>query len=331
MLSEPRVIDAARSPIAGNLSAADRSTSESLIVTQGLTKEYRQLTALDDCSLEVPRGAVFGLLGPNGAGKSTLLRLLMGFIRPTRGRALIMGLECHRDYVAVHREVAYMPGDARLPGHMTGRQVVDFFSRLRSGRRAELGLRIAERLDLDLRRRVAWMSTGMRQKLALAVTLATEAPVMILDEPTSNLDPTVRAEVLQLVRECQASGHTIVFSSHVLSETEAVCQRVAILRGGRLVHTQCLNELRRQHRVSAQLSGPLPPIPHDLQSQLIVDHDRATGRLRLDMLGELGQLLGWLSTLRLTEVSIEPIGLQSVYERIHPSTNRVSAREEVDA
>jgi ABC-2 type transport system ATP-binding protein len=293
--------------------------SEPVIVTRGLSKQYGSLTALDDCSLEVPRGTVFGLLGPNGAGKTTLLRLWMGFLRPTRGSAAILGHDCYRDYLQVHRRVAYMPGDARLPRHMTGRQVLDFFARLRTGRPADTALQIAQRLDLDLRRRVAWMSTGMRQKLALTVTLASPAEVVILDEPTSNLDPTIRTEVLHLVCESRQSGQTVVFSSHVLSETESVCQQVAILRSGRLVHRQCIEQLRRQHRVEARLDGTLLQVPAELKSQLRIQHDPRSGKLRIDTHGDLGPLLGWLGTLGLSEVSIQPVGLQTVYERYHPA------------
>ena len=203
-----------------------------LIETHSLTKRYRDLAALDDCTFGVARGEVFGLLGPNGAGKTTLLRLLLGYLKPASGRALIDGLDCYRQSVRVRRVVSYLPGEARLFRSMRGRQVLKFFAEIRPEGNLQRSIELAERLELELSRRVAYMSTGMRQKLALAATLAADTPLVILDEPTSNLDPTVRGIVLDLVSEARRHGCTVVFSSHVLSEVEAVCDRVAFLRRG---------------------------------------------------------------------------------------------------
>ncbi len=200
------------------------------VETHSLAKRYGQFTALAGCTLSIPRGEVFGLLGPNGAGKTTLLRLLLGFLRPTGGRALVDGLDCYRDSLAVHRRVAYLPGEARLFRQMNGHDTLQFFAEMRGSRDAARGTAIADRLGLDLDRQVAAMSTGMRQKLALAATLAADTPLVILDEPTSNLDPTVRGDVMGLVAEAKRAGRTVIFSSHVLSEAEQTCDRVAILR-----------------------------------------------------------------------------------------------------
>ena len=191
-----------------------------LVVTNRLTKRYGGFTALDACTLAVPPGEIFGLLGPNGAGKTTLLRLLLGYLTPTSGYATVAGHDTAADSLGVRENVAYLPGEARLFRRMNGREVLDFFARLRpTCSRGEAG-RVADRLGLDVSRQVARMSTGMRQKLALAAVLATDVPLVILDEPTANLDPTARAEVLDLVREANAAGKTVIFSSHVLSEVE---------------------------------------------------------------------------------------------------------------
>src|SRR5262249_12742643 len=157
--------------------------------------------------------------------------------------------------------------------------------------------------------RVANCSTGMRQKLALAETLAADTPLLILDEPTSNLDPTVRGEVLRLVREAQQAGRTVVFSSHVLSEVEEVCQRVAILRLGHLVHVQVMDELLRQHRIRARLKGQLPEVPAALNGQLAIN-TMADGHITILTPGEMSPLLGWLAQAPLDEVQIEPVGLR---------------------
>lgn len=286
------------------------------IETVGLTKNYRDLAALDGCTLGVERGEIFGLLGPNGAGKTTLLRLLLGYLKPTSGHAAIDGLDCHRQSVRVRRIVSYLPGEARLFRSMRGRQVLSFFAEIRPGGNLQRSEELAERLELELSRRVAFMSTGMRQKLALAVTLAADTPLLILDEPTSNLDPTVRGIVLSLVSEARQRGRTILFSSHVLSEVETVCDRVAFLRSGRLVHLQVMAELRRRHRICAQLKGPLPPVPDGLEKDVSL-HTDGDGRMTIETPGELSPLLQWLSSAPLEQMTVEPVGLRTLYDRLH--------------
>lgn len=290
--------------------------SNGIVQTHELTKTYRTVAALANCSLHVERGEVFGLLGPNGAGKTTLIRLLLGYLKPTRGSAEVDGIDCHRHSVDVRRRVAYLPAEASLFPHMRGRDVLEFFAQVRPGGDMRRSLRFAERLELDLSRKVSFMSTGMRQKLALAATMAADTAVYILDEPTANLDPTVRAAVLSMVAAAKADGRTVLFSSHVLSEVEEVCDRVVILRAGQLVHTQPLAELRQQHRIVAWLNGSLPTLPPQLNGQLNVRHS-GDGKVVIETPGELAPLLGWLSTLPLKEIRIEPIGLRAVYDRFH--------------
>ena len=287
-----------------------------MIHADRLTKRYGTFAALADCSLDVPEGDVFGLLGPNGAGKTTLLRTLLGYLHPTSGTGTVAGFDCRTESLRVRECTAYLPGEARLFRRMSGHAVLDFFSRLRPACRRSQAARVADRLGLDCARQVAKMSTGMRQKLALAVVLATDVPLLILDEPTANLDPTARAEVLDLVREARAAGRTVVFSSHVLSEVEETCGQVAILRAGRIVHEQSVAHLRRGHRITARLESPLPGVP-----AAFVDSVRVVGGQRgevvLEAADALTPLLGWLATLPLSEVRIEPFGLASVYDRFH--------------
>ena len=287
-----------------------------LVRTENLTKRYGGFTALAGCSLAVAPGEIFGLLGPNGAGKTTLIRLLLGFIRPSSGTASVAGFDCVRESLAVRARTAYLPGEARLFRRMDGHRVLDFFAGLRPECRREAAATVARRLDLDCSRQVARMSTGMRQKLALAVVLAMETPLVILDEPTANLDPTARAEVLALVREARAAGRTVIFSSHVLSEVEETCDTVAIVRAGAVVHEQPLDRLRRCHRIHARLTGPLGPIPDEVATGVTVAA-RDDGTVVLEAGESLAPLLGWLSRLPLAEVRIEPVGLATVYERFH--------------
>jgi ABC-2 type transport system ATP-binding protein len=291
-----------------------------IVRTDQLTKRYARFTALDACTLEVRRGEIFGLLGPNGAGKTTLLRLLLGFIRPTAGSAHVAGCDCEHDSLGVRRRTAYLPGEARLFRRMNGHGVLDFFSRLRPACRRDTAARVADRLGLDCTRQVGRMSTGMRQKLALAVVLATEAELVILDEPTANLDPTARAEVLDLVTEARAAGRTVIFSSHVLSEVETACDRVVILRAGRLVHEQSIEHLRRSHRISARLAGPFTGVPEALAAHVSLAEHR-DDRVVLEAADSLPRLLGWLATLPLEEMQVEPVGLGAVYDRFHRGSN----------
>jgi ABC-2 type transport system ATP-binding protein len=287
------------------------------VETHSLTKRYGNFTALDDFTFGVERGEVVGLLGPNGAGKTTLLRMLMGYLRPSAGNAAIDSLDCYRRSLEVHQRVAYLPGEARLFRSMRGQDVVEFFTAIRRDGSRQRAMSLAtDRFGLDLSRQVTAMSTGMRQKLALAVTLAVDTPLAILDEPTSNLDPTVRADVAALVAEAKQAGRTVIFSSHVISEVEQVCDRAVILRQGRLVHTQTLSELRRKHRIRAQLTGPLPGVPASFNGHVTVATDSA-GDLVIETPGELSGLLGWLATLPLAEVHIEPLGLRTVYDQFH--------------
>lgn len=299
-----------------------------IVETDNLTKAYGQLTALDACSLGIEAGEVYGLLGPNGAGKTTLLRLLLGYLRPTAGWARIAGLDCQRQSLDVRRQVAYLPAEAAMFPNMRGREALGFFAEIRPGGDLTRSLKLAERLELDLSRRVSFMSTGMKQKLALAAALAAATPICILDEPTANLDPTVRSTVLAMVKEARDAGTTVLFSSHVLSEVEEICDRVVILRAGKLVHTQPMGELRRQHRIVAALAGPLPEIPAELEDQLALVR-RTDDEAVWETAGELAPLLGWLSTLPLTDVRIEPIGLRAIYDRFHSDRIPASGQREL--
>jgi ABC-2 type transport system ATP-binding protein len=297
--------------------ASIRCVLAAFVETRALVKRYGKFTALDQFSFHVDRGEVVGLLGPNGAGKTTLLRLLMGFLRPTAGSASIDGLDCYRQAYEVHRRVAYLPGEARLFRTMRARDVIDFFTSVRrDGSRPRAVALAVDRFGLDLARPVTAMSTGMRQKLALAVTLAVDTPLVILDEPTSSLDPSVRSDVAALVLEAKREGRTVIFSSHVISEVEQVCDRALILRAGQLVHTQKISDLRRQHRIRAQLTGPLPELPASFNGHVKVSRD-ASGDLVIETPGELSGLLGWLATLPLAEVNIEPLGLRVLYDQYH--------------
>ena len=285
-----------------------------LLQTHQLTKTYGRFLALDRLDLAVAPGEVVGLLGPNGSGKTTALRLLLGFLRPTAGRATIAGHDCWRDSVAARREVAYLPGELRLYENMTGRQLVDFLGRLRGQPRRNDPEALARLLEIDLDRPIATLSSGMKRKVALLQVLVPQAPLLILDEPTNTLDPTMRDLLLRQIRQARDGGQAVLFSSHVLTEVEQVCDRVAILRGGRLVHLQTMSELRRARLVRARFAGP-PEMPPERDGFHV--RERLPDRLTLEHTGPLPDLLAWLSRQPLVELSVEPVGLEAIYHRYH--------------
>jgi ABC-2 type transport system ATP-binding protein len=286
-----------------------------LLLADGLTKDYGALRALDTLSLRIDPGEVFGLLGPNGSGKSTALRIMLGFLRPTAGRAAIAGHDCWRDGVAARRQVAYLPGELRLYESMTGRQIVEFLARLR-GRPADGDADIlAKRFDIDLSRPLVQLSSGMKRKVALLSVLLPRVPLLILDEPTNTLDPTMRDELLAQLREARDRGQAVLFSSHVLAEVEQVCDRVGILQRGKLAHLQSIAALNAEERL-VQIRFRQPPSGWPDLPRLEVIH-RHGQEARLAHSGPLQPLLDWLGQQPVADLRIEPLGLAGVYARYH--------------
>jgi ABC-2 type transport system ATP-binding protein len=242
------------------------------------------------------------------------LRLLLGFLRPTAGQAWIGGHDCWRDSVAARRLAAYLPGELRLYENMTGQQLVQFLCRLRGQPvRAEVA-DLARRFDIDLARPIASLSSGMKRKVALLQVLAPQTPLLIMDEPTNALDPTMRDELLDEVRQARDRGQAVLFSSHVLSEVEAICDRVAILRQGRLVHVQNMTELREGRLIRARFAGDVPDVTGLAGLSLREQHK---DMLTLEYGGPLLALLTWLAAQPLTDLRLEPVGLSPVYHRFH--------------
>ncbi len=239
----------------------------------------------------------------------------MGFLKPTSGSATVAGMDCHTDRLAVHQQVTYLPGDARVYGLMRGRSILKQFARYRSNASYDRALEIAERLELDLSRWVGLMSTGMRQKLALAVCLSVDCALVILDEPTANLDPTIRSRVLEYVSEAKRAGKTVIFSSHVLSEIEEVCDEVGILKKGNLVFRQSMASLVRQHRITVRCETGLPPIPPSLADQVTIGTKNT--RSIIETPDRVPEVMRWISEAHIDDVAIESIGLKSVYHRFH--------------
>jgi ABC-2 type transport system ATP-binding protein len=284
-----------------------------LLRTEGLTKDYGRVRALDRLTLEVGPGEIFGLLGPNGSGKSTALRLLLGFLRPSAGRAAVAGHDCWRDSVAARRHIAYLPGELRLYENLTGWQLVRFLGELRGRWDRRAVERLAGALDIDLCRPISQLSSGMKHKVALLQVLASHAPLLILDEPTNTLDPTMRDELLAQLRRARDAGQAVLFSSHVLAEVEKVCDRVGILQNGRLAHLQDMHALRADRLIRARFPRPvklpdLPGLRHTATEE---------GVVVLEHSGPLPPLLAWLAEQDVADLTMTPLGLGPIYRRYH--------------
>ena len=235
--------------------------ADPMIRTEGLTKHFRRVVALDGLDLEVGAGEIFGFLGPNGAGKSTTLRLLLGLIRPTAGRAWLAGVPV-ADVRRSHQSVGYVPGDVSLWPQLTGAETLELLGNVSGHVDHALRKELVDRLDLDLGKRVRAYSKGNRQKVALVAAFMTRPDVLLLDEPTAGLDPLMEAEFQAMAREAAQRGQTVFLSSHILDEVEDLCGRVAILREGRLVDVAVLEELRLLTTtvLEATLERPAPDL-----------------------------------------------------------------------
>lgn len=282
------------------------SPATTVIRVAGLTKRYGPVVALDQLDLEVGEGEVLGYLGPNGAGKTTTIRLLLGLIRASAGRAEIFGLDCRYDAVAIHRRTAYVPGETNLWPGLTGGETLHLLGRVHGSFDAAYRDDLVERFDLDPSRKVRTYSKGNRQKVLLIAALMTRADLLILDEPTSGLDPLMEQTFRSCVEEARHRGQTVFLSSHILSEVEAVCDRVAILRAGRLVETGRLADMRHLSAltVEASFEGPPPDVSGVPGVTVLAS---AGGVLRCQVRGPAGPLIDALAGAGVTRlVSREP-------------------------
>ena len=248
----------------------------SAIRTFGLTKRYGQVSALSDLDLEVAPGEVLGVLGPNGAGKTTTIRLLLGLIHPSAGRAEIFGLDCRRDAVAAHRRLAYVPGEASLWPALTGAETLHLLGQVQGQVDEPYRDELIQRFDLDPAKKVRAYSKGNRQKLILIAALMTRPDLLLLDEPTSGLDPLMEQAFRHCNHEAKERDQTVFLSSHILSEVEALCDRVGILRSGRLVDIGTLSDLRHLSSltVEATFDGSVPDLTRvpGVSAVVVEDH-----------------------------------------------------------
>jgi ABC-2 type transport system ATP-binding protein len=285
-----------------------------LLRAEQLTKDYGRFRALDRLDLRVQPGEIYGLLGPNGSGKSTALRLLLGFLRPTSGKAFIANHDCWRASVAARRHVAYLPGELRLYENMSGRQLISFLGSLRGQPANGDVARLARTFDIDIDRPIAQLSSGMKRKVALLQVLVPRAPLLILDEPTNTLDPSMRDELLGQLRQARAQGQAVLFSSHVLAEVEQVCDRVGILHRGRLVHEENLAGRREIRSIRANFATSVEQVP---QLAGLRRHEWQDRQLVMEYAGPLAPLMEWLAHEAVQDLKIEPLGLAGIYQHYH--------------
>ncbi|MFP5450799.1 MAG: ABC transporter ATP-binding protein [Thermoleophilia bacterium] len=281
------------------------------IVMEGLTKDYGRTLALSDLSLEVQRGEILGFLGPNGAGKTTAIRIVLDLIRATAGRASVMGHDCHRDSVAARAQVGYLPGDVHLPPNLRGDEFIRRLGALRpreiDPKRLEV---LGRRLGADLTRRTGELSKGNKQAVALLAALADRPPVLILDEPTGGLDPIRQHEVLAILAEEASAGTAVFFSSHVLSEVEHACERVAVLRAGRLMAIDSVARITgsARQRFEVVFAGDGPPARLDAPG--VTELSRTGRTLVVEVTGEADAFIKALAAHRVASLHAVQTGLE---------------------
>jgi ABC-2 type transport system ATP-binding protein len=300
------------------------------IEVEQLTRFFGVHRGIEDVTFDVSEGEIFGFLGPNGAGKTVTIRHLMGFLQPTNGRSRILGHDCWNESSQVKQHVGYLPGDARMYEHMTGIEFLRFFSSFRNQWNSERVAELVERLDVDANRRVKHLSRGNRQKLLIIQALMHDSPVLILDEPSSGLDPLKQVEFLEILREERSRGKTVFLSSHQLNEIERIADRVAIIRGGKLVAVEQVSHLTtlRERRMVVTFSEPVDSSVLTRLDGVTVHQLSATGTyLELAVRGVLPPLLSELSKLPVTDMEFGPAELESVFLHYYGSDEQQAPKE----
>jgi ABC-2 type transport system ATP-binding protein len=298
----------------------DGSDMEPVIHAEGLTKRYGDTLALDALDLVVQSGEVYGYLGPNGSGKTTTIRLLLGLHHPSGGRSELFGIDAWRDPVSAHRRVAYVAGEPFLWPALTSAETFAFLARLRGGADEAYRDVLVERFQLDPSKKVRALSKGNRQKVQLVAAFATRAELLILDEPTSGLDPLMEVAFRETVREATERGQTIFLSSHILSEVEALCDRVGILRQGRLVDEGTLAQLRHlgSQTIEVTFAGPAPELD-GLSGVRVVS--AGPNALRCEVSGSIGPLIAALAEHPVVALTSREPSLEEIFLHHYDSSD----------
>ncbi len=286
---------------------------ETIIQTTNLTKFYGKSRGIKDVSITVNKGDIFGFLGPNGAGKSTTIRTILDFIRPTSGSATIFGMDCRKDSVAIRKRIGYIPGDFGLYGHMTGWKFLEYFGGVRGGFDAASATELANRMDIKLDRKMKEYSRGMRQKVAIIQAFMNSPDLIIMDEPTNGLDPLVQQSFMDMLRERADRGTTIFMSSHVLSEVEKACNRVAIIKEGSIVAEEKVDELRQKSGKVLEVRFKEPLNREIFYLPGISNVTRSNGTYRMTVTGNMEELLKEISAYKLADINIHQMTLEDIF------------------
>lgn len=296
------------------------TTSEPAIVIDQLQKSYGSVQAVKGISMRVERGEIFGFLGPNGAGKTTTIRCMLDLIRPTTGKIRVLGLDAQHDNLALHQHIGYLPGDVRLPGDMTGKQVIDYFSRIQ-GREPVLLKDLVTRFDVEMKRPLKGYSKGMRQKIGIVLAFMCDPDLLILDEPTSGLDPLLQKSFNEFLLQEQGRGKTIFMSSHIMSDVEKVCHRVAVIRKGELVTVEEVEALREKagQRVSVEFGDVV------MQEELaripgVSMVRQSKNQYQLSISGSMDPLIKALSRHDVVRLQSEEAPLEEVFLKFYEET-----------
>ncbi len=312
-----------------------------VIEVANLTRTYGRRRGIQDVNLSIPEGSLYGFLGPNGAGKTTTIRVLLGFLRASSGTARVFGLDAWRQSDEIKAEVGAIPGDLRLWPWLTGLSALRLFGRVRGRDLMPKGRSLADELELDLKVRVRAMSRGMRQKLGLILALAHEPRLLILDEPTTGLDPLMQDRLREILRRMAQKGHTVFFSSHTLGEVESLCDRVAIVRQGRLVADDTLESLQRAagHEVTIVWKGGMPHASPDRQPlgatsaavptsipDFLILSERSPTRWVGSLRAPVSTLVAYLADKPIEDLTIARPDLESLFRRFYESDTPTGGR-----
>src|SRR5712691_5792191 len=301
------------------------AAQEPAIVIEHLQKSYGKVQTVKGISMSVERGEIFGFLCPNGAGKTTTIRCMLDVIRPSAGSIHVLGLDAQRDTLEMHQHIGYLPGDVRLPGQMTGKQVLDYFSRLQ-GREPVLLKDLVARFDVELKRPLKGYSKGMRQKIGIVLAFMCDPDVLILDEPTSGLDPLLQRAFNNFLLEEHARGKTVFMSSHIMSDVEKVCQRVAVIRQGEIVTIEEVEKLRQKagqrvtvefgDAVSADELARMPGVSN------VTSHNHA---YHFNVSGSMDALIKALSRHEVLRLQAEEAPLEEVFLKFYENPQAEAA------
>ena len=296
-----------------------------VLKTSNLVKRFGKFTALDKVNIEVNKGEVYGFIGPNGSGKSTTIRVLLGILKATDGEAKVFGKDAWNHAVEIHKRIAYVPGDVNLWSNLTGGEVIDLFVKLRGSNNKSRREELIQKFDLDPTKKCKTYSKGNRQKVALVAAFSSDADVYILDEPTSGLDPLMERVFQECILDAKITGKSVLLSSHILSEVEKLCDKIGIIRLGKIIETGTLSELRHLTRITLLIETK-QPIPSLREVKGVYDIEKQDQALSFQIdREELGNVIKYISQFEVTKLESAPPKLEDLFMRHYEGVEEASS------